>query len=284
MSDRTIAALYHSSADADAARTELVAIGVVPEQISIVTEDSATTAQSDRVAGRERGILGSLRDLFVPDDDADAYAEGIHRGGRLLTVRLAGENADQVMAILERHNPVDIDESRAGRTAAVATERQAAAAPIAPSAAAFDSAAASARTSRDAREEVIPLMEEQIQIGKEEVQRGRIRVRSYVVETPVQEQIQLRDETVRVERRTVDRPVEPGGDAFRERTVEMTETDEQAVVGKTARVREEVVIGKDVDVRTETVSDKVRRTEVDVEDDRTAPERPADRRTGSDRR
>ena len=45
----------------------------------------------------------------------------------------------------------------------------------------------------------------------------------------------------------------------------MTETDEEAVVAKTARVTEEVVISKDVTERTERVSDTVRRTEVDVE-------------------
>jgi stress response protein YsnF len=87
-----------------------------------------------------------------------------------------------------------------------------------------------------------------------------------VVETPVEESVRLRDETINVERRRVDRPAgDITGDAFRERTIELTETDEEAVVAKTARVTEEVVISKDVTERTERVSDTVRRTEVDVE-------------------
>ena len=57
----------------------------------------------------------------------------------------------------------------------------------------------------------------------------------------------------------------PTGDAFRERTIELTETGEEAVVGKTARVVEEVVLSKDVGTRTETVTDTVRRTDVEVE-------------------
>ena len=53
---------------------------------------------------------------------------------------------------------------------------------------------------------------------------------------------------------------------FRERTVEATERREEAVVNKQARVKEEVVVRKDAQQRTETVSDKVRRTEVEVDD------------------
>jgi hypothetical protein len=42
-----------------------------------------------------------------------------------------------------------------------------------------------------------------------------VRVRSYVVETPVEEQVTLQQERVHVERRPVDRPVGPGDDVFR---------------------------------------------------------------------
>ena len=59
-----------------------------------------------------------------------------------------------------------------------------------------------------------------------------------------------------------------GGDAFKERTIEVEERGEEAVVSKEARVVEEVVVRKEADQRTETVSDTVRKTEVDVEDER----------------
>jgi uncharacterized protein (TIGR02271 family) len=84
----------------------------------------------------------------------------------------------------------------------------------------------------------------------------------------VQEQVALREERVNVERRPVDRPVAAGDDAFRERTVEATESAEEAVVAKEARVTEEVVVRKQSEERTQTVSDTVRRTEVEVEDER----------------
>ncbi|MBV8399223.1 MAG: YsnF/AvaK domain-containing protein, partial [Acetobacteraceae bacterium] len=116
----------------------------------------------------------------------------------------------------------------------------------------------------------IPVYEEQLRVGKREVGRGSVRVRSYVVEQPVHEQVQLREERVHVERRPVDRPADIAGTAepFRERTIEVTATAEEAVIAKEARVKEEIVVGKDTQERTETVSDTVRRTEVEVEDDR----------------
>ena len=118
--------------------------------------------------------------------------------------------------------------------------------------------------------ETIPVTEERLNVGKREVGGGRVRVRSYVVEQPVEEQVNLRDESVSVERRPVDRPL-TGADrdrAFQERTIEAEEKSEEAVVNKEARVKEELVVNKDVNQRTETVQDTVRRTEVDVEDER----------------
>jgi uncharacterized protein (TIGR02271 family) len=117
-------------------------------------------------------------------------------------------------------------------------------------------------------EQVIPLSEEQIEVGKRTVDRGVTRVRRYVVETPVEESVTLRGERVTVERR---RPVEAtadsGAGAFEERTVEVHETAEEPVVAKKARVAEEVVVGREATERTETVRDTVRREEVEVAND-----------------
>ena len=115
--------------------------------------------------------------------------------------------------------------------------------------------------------EAIPVVEETLRVGKREVSGGRVRVRSYVVETPVEEQVTLRTEHVDVERRAVDRPVTDADRLFQDRTIEATETSEEAVIAKEARVKEEVVIRKDADQRTETVRDTVRRTEVEVDRD-----------------
>jgi uncharacterized protein (TIGR02271 family) len=119
-------------------------------------------------------------------------------------------------------------------------------------------------------DEVIPVVEEELQIGKREVQRGRVRIHSHVVERPVEEQVSLRQESVSVERRPASGQSALSGDPFQERTIEVEERSEEAVVSKQARVKEELVVRKDVEEHNQTVSDTVRRDEVEVEDERRA--------------
>lgn len=115
-------------------------------------------------------------------------------------------------------------------------------------------------------EQRIPVIEESLQVGKREVERGGVRVETKVVEREVNEQVNLREEHVHVERKAVDRPVAPGDlTAFREGTIEMTEHAEEAVVAKKARVVEEVVIGKEVSQKTQQIHETLRHTEVSVD-------------------
>ena len=112
----------------------------------------------------------------------------------------------------------------------------------------------------------LPVIEEQLQVGKREVQSGGVRVHRRVTEKPVEETVTLREEEVNVERRPANREVSQADmAAMRGGTIEVTEMAEQAVVAKQARVVGEVVISKDVAEREETVRDTVRRTDVEVE-------------------
>lgn len=112
----------------------------------------------------------------------------------------------------------------------------------------------------------VPVVEEQIRIGKRTVEGGGVRVHSRVKEVPVEESVRLREERVHVERRPADRPVTDADmRAIKEGDIEVTERSEEAVVAKSARVVEEVVVNKEVVERDETVRDSVRRTEVEVE-------------------
>ena len=237
---RTITAMFDSKADAEAAKQRVTAANLETSNISI----------HEQSADGDHGIWSSLKNIFVADDDRHAYGEGIRRGGYLLSADVAEGHADEAVRILDGGNSVDLDQRTADWRGSGWTGRFAA--------------------TGTGTEEVIPVVEEELRVGKREVERGGARVRSYVREIPVNEQVSLREEHVNVERRPVDRALgadELTGDAFRERTVEMTETAEEAVIGKTARVVEEVVVSKTADTRTETVSDTVRRTEVEVEND-----------------
>jgi stress response protein YsnF len=268
------------------------------------------------------GLAGSLVGAGVDERDAHAYAEGVKRGGALVTVRATETMVDRIVDILDDDGTVDLDNrqtswqsegrssgdtagglggmagrntgigaaastttgmttgdltsdadfdsTRTGRTGLDSTTGG----PLAggSTAAGMTGATESRGTSSHDRDDVIPVAEEELHVGKREVTGGRVRIHSHVVERPVNEQVNLRQEHVEVERRPVEGSMRAGtmddDELFRERTVEMEERSEEPVVSKDARVREELVVRKEVDQRTETVSDKVRRTEVEVEDER----------------
>jgi uncharacterized protein (TIGR02271 family) len=120
---------------------------------------------------------------------------------------------------------------------------------------------------REGGEARVPVVEEELKVGKREVETGGVRVNTTTQETPVEEKINLREEHVRVDRRPVDRPATAADvqQSMRQGSMEVTARAEEAVVQKEARVVEEVVLNKEATERTETVRDSVRRTDVDVE-------------------
>ncbi|GGX10350.1 hypothetical protein GCM10007242_15460 [Pigmentiphaga litoralis] len=127
----------------------------------------------------------------------------------------------------------------------------------------LDDDLASGRNTSATGEEALPVIEEELAVGKRKVQTGAYRVYTRTTSTPVTEDVTLREEHASIERRPVDRPAT---DADRkEAYVEVKETDETPVIQKTARVVEEVVVGKESSQRTETIHDTLRGTEVEVE-------------------
>ena len=138
---------------------------------------------------------------------------------------------------------------------------------------------------RPADQQAIPVVEEQLLVGKREVERGGVRVQTSVSERPVEAQVNLREEHVRVDRHRTDRPAGPEdvAAAARHGAIEVTEKSEVPVVAKEARVVEEVVVGKEAAERTETVRETVRRTEVEVEQlhaDAPVESTPTEKRAG----
>ena len=115
--------------------------------------------------------------------------------------------------------------------------------------------------------DTIKVLQERLRVGKREVAAGTVRVRSYVVERPVEEQVRLHEERINVRRTPVDRAVTDADTAlFEERTIEARATSEEAVINKEIRVVEEIGIEKQSTERTETVRDTVRETKVELED------------------
>jgi uncharacterized protein (TIGR02271 family) len=208
------------------------------------------------------GLIGGLMKLGVPEEEAHYYAEGVRRGGTLITVNAASDKvADCAANVMRKHGAVDIDER----------------------AAQWKQSGWSGRFA-DAQGQVLPVAQEELAIGKRQVSKGGVRVFSHVTETPVEETVHLREERAKVERHRVDRPAGSGDDAFREKSFEVRETAEEPVVDKRSRITEEVRVGKEATEHDQTIRDKVRKTEVRTERQGTAGSKTRSAYAGPDRR
>ncbi len=281
---RAITAFFESEAAAKSAVAQLEREGIPSRHITMVAGNRDTGVAAE-TAGTDTGFMASLKRMFLPDEDQHTYAEGLRRGGYLLSVNTDEANYNKVLDILDVDGSVDMEEREtawkqegwkgydapaaslaAGTVAApdTATVRRTTVTAEAPS----RPIAAAPAMSNASQDDTVSLYEERLKVGKRDVSHGRVRLRSYVVETPVSEQVSLHSETVHVDRRTVDRPVSATDAMFLDRVIEVDDHAEEAVVAKDVRLKEEISLRKDVEDRVQTVTDTVRRTEVEIDDGR----------------
>jgi uncharacterized protein (TIGR02271 family) len=291
----TLVAVFDNRADAQSAMNELLSSGFSNQEVRLNDErgqGGATAGSSTTTTGASAddesfvsGIKHFFSDLFGRDDsdNVQKYSTAVSRGSHVLTLVVASEpEVERGADIVERYGPVDIDEqasqwngdAMAGGAARMGSNTQQQSALMsqqstqgAQQGSQQGSATQGSQQRAGASETTaIPVIQEELQVGKRAVQRGGVRVFQRVVETPVNETVSLREEHVSVERRPVDQPVSSADlAAFEEKSIELRETAEEAVVQKSARVVEEVVVGKEVNERQQNISDTVRRTEVEVE-------------------
>ena len=231
----TITAIYRTSDVAELVQSEIAALGVPARHIHLVSG-------SDR--------HGEVDTLHLPDEEAATYKQAVRQGHFVVSAEVEDGHLDAAAEVM-RHpeQGVDID--------AYETEYRAS-----------PDYAATADTDG---ETTIPVAEERLTVGKRALESGSAHVRTYVQEVPVEERIRLREERLTVERRPVG-DVVSGAEAdalFQDRDIEVTTRSEEAVIGKETVVTEEVVVGKEVTEREEVVEETVRKTEVEVDKDRT---------------
>lgn len=236
---QTVIGIFENTNLAQEAKAYLEANGFSSENVDISNGSSAynNTGETGGEEGFGDKISNFFSNLFEDEDEAASHTEAA-RKGVTVTVHAQGEAQTlQAVQILDNYGAVDVNE--------------------------FSS---KARTS-DHTTGAIPVIEEELQVGKREVETGGVRLRSRIVERPVEESIRLREEHVNIERTPVDRAATEADFAgFKEGTIEEIEHAERPVVAKEARVVEEVSLGKEVSEREETISDTVRHTEVDTEE------------------
>lgn len=226
----TLICLFHHSDYAQAALNDLLEAGVPSTSITTIGHEHS---QEDRTS--------ALAGLEIPDRDLEHLHDGLRDGGTILAVSALSEHEAVVERIFGEHKAKKIDEvgptDNTGVTPVAATG-----------------------------ETVIPIVEEELQVGKRTVDQGGVRVYRRVVEMPVETSIDLREERVVIERNPVDRVATAADLAGGDRVIELIETAEEAVVGKSAHVVEEVIVGKQVGEHTERITDTVRHTVVETEE------------------
>lgn len=324
--ENTVVGVYDSYTQADAAVNELISAGFSRDHVQLTPDtrnaatgqDGVDTAVRDSAKSTGSSIGNFFRSLFGMDEHRehhDVYAEAVRRGSHVLTVDAPNdEMRERAVEIMNRYDPVDIDERSAhwrsqgwsnydenapmltdteiekdrqlytqgrdmsltenagmnlnqetpiGQNTVEGTTRTDTADTTGITATS-GSMAGTESAGQDVRH--IPVVEEELRVGKRQVQRGGVRVFQRVREQPVSEQVELREEHVNVERQPVDRPAtEADLAAFKEGEVELREMAEVPVVAKEAHVVEEVSVSKEATQRTEEINDTVRRTEVEVE-------------------
>ena len=240
---QTVIGVFDSATEAQNAVSALKNAGFDSSQIDTSSQYNNSTYDYD--TNTDQGGIGSFfSSLFDSDDDVKKYSTVASRGTVVTVHTSSNTNAMRAASILDQYGAIDADERYTQYTSGT-----------------FNPDTISAGT------KTIDIVEENLEVGKREVAGGGVRVRSMVIEKPVQETVRLRKEHVFVNRKPVNRAATEADFAtFKEGTITMTETDEVAVVGKTARVVEEVTVGKDVDTVTETINDTVRKTDVVVEE------------------
>jgi uncharacterized protein (TIGR02271 family) len=237
MAYEKIVAVYDRAEKASEAANALKASGFPAGDISLLNRDSLKNAQL-----QEAGLWRRLFGPNIGDHESSIYGRTIEAGGAVLTLRLPYGDVTRAIKVLDVHSPVDMSE----RTDSL-------------------DAPTPSTTKSVAKEEVLRLAEEQLDVSKRMVETGRARIRRFVIEKPVESQVTLHEEHAEMVRRAVSDPELDRDVDWADKTIEVTETAEQAVVTKTAHLAEEVVIRREGSDHVETVRDKVRRQEVELE-------------------
>jgi stress response protein YsnF len=253
---QTVIGFFDNTTDAQRAVERLESIGIPRQDVDLSSGNRGNTGTTNVSSDRNRdsesknGITRFFESLFGSDnDDAERYSR-VGQNCSIVTVHAqSSEQAQRAAELLDDCGAVDVDERAAQQGYASGTRE-----------------GMGREGVSDRRETSIPRIQEDLEVGKRTEERGGVRVRSRIVERPVEEHVRLREEHVHVEREAVDRPVtDRDMQNFREGEVELRERAEVPVVNKQARVVEEVKVTKDVEHRDETVRDTVRNTEVDVD-------------------
>lgn len=118
-------------------------------------------------------------------------------------------------------------------------------------------------------ERTIGLKEEQVKIGKREIESGGVRLRKVVRTETVNQPVELRREEIVIERVPVNETTQAAtgvtAEGFKEEDIFIPLRREEPVVQKAAILREQVRVGKRAELEHQEVSEQVRREELEID-------------------
>jgi uncharacterized protein (TIGR02271 family) len=220
---------------------------------------------ASRLQRSSEGMRGALEKIGLRSQEAAQCVDGIRRGGTLEAIVVEDDKEAEVIDIMRRcagegslRERAASESTRERLASEAMLERRASEAPR------ERIAEMGAVRERNVEDVVIPVIEEELRVGKREYDAGGMRVSTRVASVPVDKTVTIREEHVNVERRVIDRTIDPNDDAFRERSLDLRASSEEPVFEKRARVVEEIRLHKDNTERVETVHDTLRHTDVQI--------------------
>jgi stress response protein YsnF len=254
----TVIGLFENREKALEARRQLLNNGYTEDEIDISSQGSLEYTGKNETKEEEGGIAKFFKSLFGDSDEATQYSEAAKRGTVLTVHTETMTSAELAADIMDQYGAKNAREM-AHQYRSNTLEKE--------SDELKDNTAELGVENKDVESETsIPVIEEQLEVGKRVVETGGVRVRSVIIERPVEEHLRLREEHISVERNPVNRKATAADlENFKESTIETTENAEVPVVGKEARVVEEIKIKKEVKERDETIRGSVRRQDVNIE-------------------
>jgi hypothetical protein len=117
---RTAVGLFENSGSADGVVRDLTARGFLQKDIRVLGEPvemPGSGLMSTPHADFEVDLVRDLTAFGVVEGDAEAYVEGVRRGGVMVFATGTGKNADQAAEIMNSHGALEIEKISATRPA-----------------------------------------------------------------------------------------------------------------------------------------------------------------------
>jgi hypothetical protein len=174
----TLVAVFDDFGEAQRARSDLVSSGFQEQEIHLDTTQGGTAPP--RASSEESSIGHFFRSLIGKDEnanEAEEYERAMQLGKTVLSLDADEAQDERAIEILKRHHPIELQGD--------------------------DDATLRAGEGQDigpGQTEAIPVVEEELKVGKREVQRGGVRIYKKVTERPVEQEINLKEEKVTIER------------------------------------------------------------------------------------